>query len=111
MYACMYPYVCARPPPPPPPKIHSLVVHGAWGSPKILASMAFGLRTGWAIVIGGALRGFASRSHLFAIKLSMNSKGFKTYSVEYASDPRFKIQGARENFALHLESRIRWEFN
>ena len=29
---------------------------------------------------------------------------FKTYSVEYASDPRFKIQGARENFALHLES-------
>ena len=28
----------------------------------------------------------------------------QTYSVEYASDPRFKIQGARENFALHLES-------
>ena len=22
----------------------------------------------------------------------------------YSSDPRFKIQGARENFALHLES-------
>ena len=32
------------------------------------------------------------------------SNVFKTYSVEYASDPRFKIQGARENFALHLES-------
>ena len=28
------------------------------------------------------------------------SNVFKTYSVEYASDPRFKIQGARENFAL-----------
>ena len=34
------------------------------------------------------------------------SNVFKTYSVEYASDPRFKIQGARENFALHLESLI-----
>ena len=42
------------------------------------------------------------------------SKVFKTYCVEYASDPRFKIQGARENFALHLESwilRIRGVFN
>ena len=32
------------------------------------------------------------------------SNVFKTYSVEYASDPRFKIEGARENIALHLES-------
>ena len=24
--------------------------------------------------------------------------------IEYASDSRFKIQGAREKFALHLES-------
>ena len=32
------------------------------------------------------------------------SDGFRAYSIEYSSDSRFKIQGTREKFALHLES-------
>ena len=32
------------------------------------------------------------------------SNVFKTYSVEYASDPRFKIQGAGQSSPWHLES-------
>ena len=34
------------------------------------------------------------------------SNVFKTYSVEYASDPRFKIQGAGQSSPWHLESWI-----
>ena len=32
------------------------------------------------------------------------SIGFREYSIECDLDSRFKIQGAREKFALHLES-------
>ena len=39
------------------------------------------------------------------------SNVFKTYSVEYASDPRFKVQGKVLPGTLNLESWIRGVFN
>ena len=64
------------------------------------------------------LAGFASRSivpfkykTLAAEQDRADSNGFRTDSIEYASDPRFNIQGGREQFALHLESWIRGVFN
>ena len=39
------------------------------------------------------------------------SNGFRAYSIEYASDSRFKIQGAGQTSPWHLESWIRGVFN
>ena len=51
--------------------------------------------------------GSVPSSFYFGTKLSLRNKmERKTYSIECASDPRFKVQGAQENFALYLESSI-----
>ena len=56
-----------------------------------------GFRTAWVIGIGGGLRGFCLQIVLFfpAEEDNADSIGFKLYSIEYAPDPRFKIQDCK----------------
>ena len=97
--------------------MHIISIHSKPHVPHACA-LNLGFRTAWVIGIRRTLGRLPPHRTFFLVfkyktlaaeQDRADSIGFKIskrikLDVRYASDPRFKIQGAREHFALQLES-------